>query len=33
MIAGLNKFLRVYYGRVSEVYDAIHEQLIFGSSI
>ena len=23
MIAGLNKFLRVYYGRVSEVYDAI----------
>ena len=24
MIAGLNKFLRVYYGRVSEVYNAIH---------
>ena len=23
MIAGLNKFLRVYYGRISEVYDAI----------
>lgn len=33
MIAGLNKFLRVYYGRVSEVYDAIHAELIFGSSI
>lgn len=33
MIAGLNKFLRVYYGRVSEVYDAIHSELIFGSSI
>jgi hypothetical protein len=23
MIAGLNKFLRTYYGRVSEVYHAI----------
>ena len=33
MIAGLNKFLRVYYGRVSEVYDSIHSELIFGSSI
>lgn len=33
MIAGLNKFLRVYYGRVSEVYDTIHSELIFGSSI
>jgi len=33
MIAGLNKFLRVYYGRVSEVYNAIDEQLIFGSRI
>ena len=33
MIAGLNKFLRVYYGRVSEVYDSIHTELIFGSSI
>ena len=33
MIAGLNKFLRVYYGRVSELYDNINEQLIFGSSV
>ena len=33
MIAGLNKFLRIYYGRVSELYDDINEQLIFGSSI
>ena len=33
MIAGLNKFLRVYYGRVSEAYNAIEEQLIFGSEI
>jgi len=33
MIAGLNKFLRVYYGRVSEVYDAIHSELIFSSSV
>lgn len=33
MIAGLNKFLRVYYGRVSEVYDSIHTELIFGSSV
>ena len=33
MIAGLNKFLRVYYGRVTELYDEIHEQLIFGSVI
>ena len=27
MIAGLNKFLRVYYGRVSELYEDIQEQL------
>ena len=33
MIAGLNKFLRVYYGKVSEVYKEIDEQLIFGSRI
>lgn len=31
MIAGLNKFLRIYYGKVSEVYKEIDEQLIFGS--
>ena len=33
MIAGLNKFLRIYYGRVSETYNAIDKQLIFGSRI
>ena len=33
MIAGLNKFLRVYYGRVAEVLNAIDEQLIFASEI
>jgi len=33
MIAGLNKFLRIYYGRVYETYKAIDEQLIFGSKI
>ena len=31
MIAGLNKFLRIYYGRVTELYIEINEQLIFGS--
>lgn len=31
MIAGLNKFLRIYYGRVTELYKEIDEQLIFGS--
>lgn len=31
MIAGLNKFLRIYYGRVTELYKKIDEQLIFGS--
>ena len=33
MIAGLNKFLRIYYGRISELYKDINEQLIFGSEI
>ena len=31
MIAGLNKFLRIYYGKVTELYKEINEQLIFGS--
>lgn len=31
MIAGLNKFLRIYYGKVSEVYNAIDEQLVLSS--
>ena len=31
MIAGLKKFLRIYYGRVTELYKEINEQLIFGS--
>ena len=31
MIAGLNKFLRIYYGRVTDLYEEINEQLIFGS--
>ena len=33
MIAGLNKFLLMYYGKVSEIYNSIDEQLIFGSEI
>ena len=33
MIAGFNKFLSIYYDRVSEVYNQIDEQLIFGSDI
>lgn len=33
MIAGLNKFLRIYYGKVTEVYNTIDEQLIFASNI
>ena len=33
MIAGLNKFLRVYYGRVSELYRENDEQFIFGNVI
>ena len=31
MIAELNKFLRIYYGRVTELYKEINEQLIFSS--
>jgi len=27
MIAGLNKFLRIYYGKVTELYNSIDEQL------
>ena len=33
LIAGLNKFLRIYYARVSEVYKQIDEQLIFPSNV
>lgn len=33
MIAGLNKFLRIYYGRVSEVYRAIDKALDFTNNI
>ena len=33
MIAGLNKFLRIYYGRVTELYDNITEELVFCSRI
>lgn len=33
MIAGLNKFLRIYYGRVTELYDSITEELVFCSRI
>ncbi len=33
MIAGLNKFLRVYYGRVTDLYNSIDETLIFSSNI
>jgi len=33
MIAGLNKFLRIYYGRVTETYKVIDEQFIFGTQI
>ena len=33
MIAGFNKFLRIYYARVSEVYREIDKQLIFGSNV
>jgi transposase len=33
MIAGLNKFLRIYYARVSETYKEIEEQLVFSSEI
>jgi transposase len=33
MIAGFNKFLRIYYARVSEVYHQIDEELIFAGNI
>ena len=33
MIAGLNKFLRIYYGKVSEVCGNINHQLLFGSRV
>lgn len=33
MIAGLNKFLRIYYGRVTELYKELDEQLIFVSHL
>jgi Transposase and inactivated derivatives len=33
MIAGFNKFLRIYYARVSAVYSEIDEQLIFASNV
>jgi len=32
MIAGLNKFLRVYYGRICEMYRAIDAQLVLDTS-
>jgi hypothetical protein len=33
LIAGLNKFLHIYFARVSEVYDKILEDLVFASEI
>jgi len=33
LVAGLNKFLRIYFARVSEVYDAILEDLVFASNV
>ena len=32
-VAGLNKFLKIYYARVTELYKTIDDQLIFGSNI
>ena len=32
-IAGLNKFLRIYYGKVNALYDEINNELIFCSTI
>ena len=32
-IAGLNKFLRIYYARVKEVYELVENILIFGSEV
>lgn len=33
IIAGLNKFLRIYYARVNEVYRQLDEHLIFSRTI
>ncbi len=33
MIAGLNKFLRIYYGKVTELYRNISDELVFCSRI
>ncbi len=33
MIAGLNKFLRIYYGKVTELYKNISDELVFCSRI
>ena len=33
MIAGLNKFLRIYYGRVTELYTYISDELVFCSRV
>ena len=33
MIAGLNKFLRIYYGRVTELYTNISDELVFCSRV
>lgn len=32
-IARLNKFLKIYYARVTELYRNIDNQLIFGSNV
>ena len=31
-IAGLNKFLRIYYGKINAIYNAINNELIFCST-
>ena len=33
LIAGLNKFLRIYYGKVNELYDNINDELIFSDRV
>ena len=33
MIAGLNKFLRIYYGRVTDLYSYISDELVFCSRV
>lgn len=33
MIAGLNKFLRIYYGKVTELYKNISDELVFCSRV